>query len=217
MQLPPTDFFSARGDGEDDADDVEDEGEPIASTLDGDSFLTSARGTCRRRCSPGTTAAARESLIGFQQRGVLRRPAADRPRPQRCRPAPRRDRASTMPPTPAAHARRRTCSTRADQLPPASTRRLREPPQPGRGRVHRRARARPARGARPARRIGIVAFSEAQQSEIEARSTALADDDAEFARRATRRSTRARRTASSAGCSSRTSRTSRATSATSSS
>ena len=78
-----------------------------------------ARAACRRRCSPGTTAAGRESLISFSQRRVLRRRAARRSRTARpstppdrraCDVAVRRGR------------RARTCddaARAADQLPPA--------------------------------------------------------------------------------------------------
>ena len=64
--------------------------------------------------------------------------------------------------------------------------------------------------------IGIVAFSEAQQGEIEEALASSARKTA-TSRRDWKPNTNARRTINSAGCSSRTSRTSRATSVTSSS
>ena len=49
-----------------------------------------------------------------------------------------------------------------------------------RGGLHRPARARPARRARPAVSIGIIAFSEAQQGEIEQALSRLAREDDDF-------------------------------------
>ena len=166
MQLPPTNFFASRGDGRRGAD-----------SRGGRSGQTVAVRSEQRQLSQPR----RPQPAGDDARLALPQPSriADQLLELRLLPGPAADRAreSTLPPDAAAEIVVRDAADGAANVDRAARParefhflehgRLREAPQPRRGRLHRPARARPACTARAGLSIGIIAFSEAQQDEIE--------------------------------------------------
>jgi hypothetical protein len=181
MQLPPTSFFSAAGNGEEDEILVEEDGERIAINLDSDSLLNQAA-----RNLPATLLAwhyrsRHETLISFSNAAfydgrLVTIPDRLRERPLEQLPRPRSDQddAGTL---------------AADLLmgSPVSFHWLED------GVYADRSNQAEARYIAQAVRemlnretglsLGIVAFSEAQQSTIEAALEALAAEDPEFSTR----------------------------------
>ena len=155
------------------------------STLDADSFLTQARRTCPRRCSPGTIAAAPNRSSAFRNAAFYGGNLFTIPDRQ----LPRRRRSEIVrahrQPTPATRMSTR-CSPRRSAFTSWSTASTRIAAIRARPPTSRNSCA-SCCGARPALSIGIVAFSEAQQGEIES-----ALDAARGRRRDVRRTARGR-------------------------
>ncbi len=178
MQLPPTDFFSARQTSDEEEELlIEEAGEVVQYDLASNSFLNHAAknlpSTHARLALPQPQRIADQ----FLQLGVLRRPAADGARRTPSGPGPQADphrpavrRPSGAPKNcsggPSASIACSTAFTTSGGTGPRPT------TSPSLcGELLRRECG---------RSIGIVAFSEAQQDEIEAALQRLAQDDAEF-------------------------------------
>lgn len=172
MQLPPTNFFSAAP-GEDDV-----ETESVGITLEGDSFLAQASATLPSTLLAWHYRSRSESLIGFSNAafyGASLRTVPDRELPGAAL-------APIVVDDPAADA---ATGTEALLARPLSSHRVQN------GTYADRRNADEARyiagmlrellTRRTGQTIGIVAFSEAQQSEIEDAVERLGADDAEFA------------------------------------
>ncbi|WP_242342062.1 AAA domain-containing protein [Anaeromyxobacter terrae] len=180
MQLPPTDFFSAKSDGEDEEGLlVGDDGEVFEYDLSANSFLGHAAKNLPSRMLGWHYRSRSESLIGFSNWAFYQ------------------GRLLTVPDDRLAAAGRGETLARDPADAAANVARILDRPLSFHLLEHgtyesRRNRAEAAyvahlvRGllASPERRsIGIVAFSEAQQAEIESALSALAGEDKAFAER----------------------------------
>ncbi len=172
MQLPPTNFFSAAP-GEDNLDD-----EAIGITLEGDSFLAQASATLPSTLLAWHYRSRSESLIGFSNAAFYG--AALRTVPDRELPGPTL--APILVTEPAADAAvgveallDRPLSSHLLQSGTYSNRRNADEARYIAGTLRELLRR------RTGHTIGIVAFSEAQQGEIEDAIERLGADDSEFA------------------------------------
>nr|WP_229458845.1 C-terminal helicase domain-containing protein [Massilia glaciei] len=180
MQLPPTNFFSTAGGGDDEVV-VEEDGERITINLDSDSLLSQAA-----RNLPATLLAwhyrsRHEALISFSNAAFYDGRLVTIPDKQLDHPG------GEAPPARADDAHAGFTAADALLARPISLHRI------GDGFYSERANAPEARYIAQAVRemllrgtglsLGIVAFSEAQQSAIESALEALAAEDADFATR----------------------------------
>ena len=179
MQLPPTNFFSSARDTDDDTLQVEEAGERVAVSLDADSFLTQSAKNLPATLLAWHYRSRSESLISFSNAAFYAGNLYTIP--DRSLPAP--EQAEIV-----VHAA-------TDALPhseallarPLSFHFLERSPYEGRRNAGEAAYL--AQLVRELLRrdtklsIGVVAFSEAQQGEIESALEALAGEDADFGAR----------------------------------
>ena len=176
MQLPPTNFFSAAREVEDDTLEVEEGGERVAVSLDADSFLTQSAKNLSATLLAWHYRSRSESLISFSNAAFYAGNLYTIP--DRTLPAPEQ---AEIVVRAAADA-----STHSDALlgRPLSFHFMEHSPYEGRRNAGEAAYI--AQLVRELLRretklsIGIVAFSEAQQGEIESALETLAAEDAEF-------------------------------------
>ncbi|WP_418116709.1 AAA domain-containing protein [Variovorax sp. 350MFTsu5.1] len=183
MQLPPTSFFSSGRDPEDDTVSVEEEGDRIAVVLDADSLLNQGA-----RNLPATLLAWHyrsryESLIGFSNAAFYAGNLYTIP--DRSLPAPERDELLVQSRSPSDA----SVAAQADALLSRAISFHRVTDAVYENRVNEGEARHIAQLVRELLRretglsLGIVAFSEAQQGEIEDELEALAAVDSEFAAR----------------------------------
>jgi hypothetical protein len=176
MQLPPTNFFSAARDVEDDTIEVEEGGERVAISLDADSFLTQSAKNLSATLLAWHYRSRSESLISFSNAAFYSGNLYTIP--DRTLPAPEQAEIIVGSATDAsAH-----CEALLGR--PLSFHFLERSPYEARRNAGEAAYI--AQLVRELLRretklsIGIVAFSEAQQGEIESALETLATEDAEF-------------------------------------
>ena len=179
MQLPPTNFFSAARSGDDETLEVEEEGERVAVSLDADSFLTQSAKNLPATLLAWHYRSRSESLIGFSNAAFYAGNLYTIP--DRALPAPEQADIIVRAAADAA--------TTADALltRPLSFHHLERSPYESRRNTGEAAYiaqlVRELLRRETKRHLGIVAFSEAQQGEIESALEALATEDADFAAR----------------------------------
>src|SRR4030095_7802866 len=176
MQLPPTNFFSAGGDPEDNTLKIEEAGERIAVSLDADSFLTQSAKNLPATLLAWHYRSRSESLISFSNAAFYAGNLYTIPD----RALPAKGQAEIFVNAPAdasAH-----CEAVLNR--PLSFHLMQHSPYEARRNANEAAYI--AQLVRELLRrsiklsIGIVAFSEAQQGEIESALESLAADDPEF-------------------------------------
>jgi predicted DNA-binding WGR domain protein len=179
MQLPPTNFFSAARDADDETVEIEEGGERVAVSLDADSFLTQSAKNLSATLLAWHYRSRSESLISFSNAAFYAGNLYTIP--DRALPAPEQAEIIVQPGADAG------AQTDALLGRPLSFHFLERSPYEG-----RRNAGEAACIARLVREllyrntglsIGIVAFSEAQQGEIESALDSLASEDAAFAAR----------------------------------
>jgi len=183
MQLPPTSFFSSGRDPEDDTVSVEDEGDRIAVVLDADSLLNQGA-----RNLPATLLAWHyrsryESLIGFSNAAFYAGNLFTIP--DRSLPAAARDEIlvqSRNPTDESVAAQVDALLSRAISFHRVTDAVYENRINDGEAR-HIAQLVRELLKGETGRSLGIVAFSEAQQTEIEAELDALGSTDSDFAAR----------------------------------
>ena len=179
MQLPPTNFFSTSRTGDDESVEVEDEGERVAISLDADSFLAQSAKNLPATLLAWHYRSRSESLIGFSNAAFYA--GSLYTIPDRRLPASTRQEIIVRSAEDAA--------SYADALMsrPLSFHQMERSPYAARRNAGEAAYiaslVRELLRRETARSIGIVAFSEAQQGEIESALESLAAQDAEFAAR----------------------------------
>lgn len=179
MQLPPTNFFSAARDGDDETLQVEDGGERVAVSLDADSFLTQSAKNLPATLLAWHYRSRSESLISFSNAAFYAGNLYTIP--DRTLPAPEQAEIVVQAASDAvAHAEAllgRPLSFHFMERSPYESRR-----NAGEAAyLAQLVRELLRRGTKLS--IGVVAFSEAQQGEIESALDALATEDADFAAR----------------------------------
>jgi len=179
MQLPPTNFFSAARDSDEETLEVEEEGERIAVSLDADSFLTQSAKNLPATLLAWHYRSRSESLIGFSNAAFYAGNLYTIP-----------DRA--LPAAEQAEIIVRSAADAAEKAGellarPLSFHHMERSPYESRRNAGEAAYiaqlVRELLLRETGRSIGIVAFSEAQQGEIESALEALAEQDAAFSTR----------------------------------
>jgi len=179
MQLPPTNFFSAAREGEEEALMVEEEGERIAVELDADSFLAQSAQNLPSTLLAWHYRSRYEALISFSNAAFYGGELFTIPDRQLAPPGQSELRVAA---TEQADANVEAVLARSISFHRCEHAIYSERCNAGEAAyIARLVRGLLARETKLS--IGIVAFSEAQQTEIEAALTALGEEDADFATR----------------------------------